>query len=114
MGKKLDRVYHALLEGASSGLSGDELYRHVIDICPKTSSKRIVRASLLALSDPHVKDRNVLNVIYALAIKYRMISLGVHEDQQEDDDEALDVPSATKKTRAELESSTAGIPLLKD
>ncbi len=114
MGKKLDRVYHALLDGAYKGHSGEELYRYVIDICPKASSKRIVRASLLALTDSEVKDRNVLNVIYAVAIKYRLVSLGVEEDQQEDDDEALDTPSVTKKMKTKLESSAAEIPVLKD
>lgn len=111
MGKKLDRVYHALVDGAYKGHSGEGLYQYVINACPKTSSRRIVRASLLALTDPEVKDRNVLNVIYSLAIKYRLISLGVDEDPQEDEDDALSTPSVTKKTKAKLEASTADMPL---
>lgn len=104
MGKKLNRVYHALIDGATEGLSGDELYEHVVEKCPKTSSKRVVKAALLALSDPELKDRNILNTIYALAIEYRLRSLGV-EDEDDDDDGAA--PLITDLTKKWLEASTA-------
>jgi hypothetical protein len=70
--KKRKKVYDALIEGATQGLSDASLYDFVIKKCPKTTSRRIVRASLLALSDPEVKDAQVLRVVYALAIKHRL------------------------------------------
>lgn len=70
--KKVRKVYEALVEGAYQGLSDVELHDYVFEQCPKATSKRLVRAALLALSDPQVQDRNVLNVIYALAIKHRL------------------------------------------
>lgn len=70
--KKIRKVYETLIEGAYLGLSDVELHDYVFEKCPKATSKRLVRAALLALSDPKVQDRNVLNVIYALAIKHRL------------------------------------------
>lgn len=70
--KKIRKVYEALIEGAYLGLSDAELHDYVFQKCPKATSKRLVRAALLALSDPNVQDRNVLNVIYALAIRHRL------------------------------------------
>ncbi|MGO4138476.1 hypothetical protein ACEQ6A_28535 [Rhizobium brockwellii] len=104
MGKKLDRVYHALIDGATEGLAGDVLYERVVEKCPKTSSKRVVKAALLALSDPELKDRNILNTIYALAIEYRLRSLGV--DEEDDDDDSSAAPSITDLTKKRLEAST--------
>jgi hypothetical protein len=109
MGKKLDRVYHALVDGASEGLTDGDLYKYVLDQCPKTSSKRIVKASLLALSDPHLKDRNVLSTIYALAIKYRLVSLGVEDDLDDEDEDRPAAPSLVEKTKKRLEETTADI-----
>lgn len=109
MGKKLDRVYHALLDGANQGLAGAELYEYVLGKCPKTSSRRVVKASLFALSDPDVRDKTVLDTIYALAIRYRLASLGVEEDTHDDDDDVPSAPSVTKKAKTELASSAAVI-----
>lgn len=81
--KKILKIYDALVEGAYQGLSDIELHDYVFEQCPKATSKRLVRAALLALSDPEIKDRNVLNVIYALAIKHR---LDGGPDSDEDDD----------------------------
>lgn len=92
MGEKRRKVYEALVEGATHGHSGQILYDFVLKRCPKTSSKKLVRASLLALTDPDLKDRNVLNTIYALAIKHRLDE--VRSDQVDlDDDEDLDGPA---------------------
>jgi hypothetical protein len=71
MGEK-KKIYHALVEGATAGLSDKALFEFLQDKCPKTSSKAIVRASLLALSDPDLRDGNILNTIYSLAIKHRL------------------------------------------
>ena len=82
--KKIRKVYETLLEGAYLGLSDVQLHDYVFANCPKATSKRLVRASLLALSDPDVKDRNVLNVIYALAIKHRLDSGPDSEEDEAD------------------------------
>ncbi len=79
MGETKKRVYEALIEGATQGLTDVALHDFVVAKVPKANSKRIVRASLLALSDPHIKDRNILNVVYALAIKHRLAG-GSEED----------------------------------
>jgi len=81
--KKIRKIYDALVEGAYQGLSDIDLHDHVFEHCPKATSKQLVRAALLALSDPEIQDRNVLNVIYALAIKHR---LDGGPDSDEDDD----------------------------
>jgi len=82
---KINRIYEALIEGAETGLSGDALFKHVASHCPNASSKKIVKASLLALSDPDLKDANILQVVYALAIKHRLdpVSKGDLEDTEE-------------------------------
>ena len=82
--KEKKRVYEALVDGAMDGLVGDALYDFVRKRCPKASSKKIVRASLLALSDPHLKDRNILDVIYALAIKHRLDGITIEDEQDEE------------------------------
>lgn len=72
MGEKIRKTYKALLAGAERGLSGEELYRFVTEKYPKATSRRIVKASLLALSDPDVNEAATLNAIYALAIRHRL------------------------------------------
>lgn len=109
MGKKLERVYNALVEGASEGLTGDALYKYIVKECPKTSSKRIVKASLLALSDPHIRDRQVLETIYALAIDYRLSVLGVEDDTPDDDEDKPAQPKLTEKLKNRLETSAAKV-----
>jgi len=84
--KEKKRVYEALVDGAMEGLVGDALYDFVRKRCTKASSKKIVRASLLALSDPHLKDRNILDVIYALAIKHRLDDTTAADEQEEEVD----------------------------
>lgn len=69
----------------------------------------MVKASLLALSDPHLTDRNILNVIYTLAIKYRLHNLGVEDDEEDDEDHKPDVPQITETARTRLKRSTADI-----
>ena len=81
--KDKKRVYEALVDGATEGLTDQALYDFVKARCPNATSKKIVRASLLALIDPHLRDRNILDVIYALAIKHRL-----------DDGEGEGAPSA--------------------
>ena len=72
MSGKVQKIYKALVDGAQAGRVDDALFDHVLEQCPKATSKKIVKASLFALSDPHLTDGNALNVIYALAIKQRL------------------------------------------
>lgn len=110
MGKKLNRIYEALVEGAYDGLADDGLYDHVTAQYPKTSSKRIVKAALYALSDPDIKDRKVLEAIYALAIRYRLLALGVETDDDGDEADA-EAPSVSERLKSKLESSVAKQPI---
>ena len=93
MGEK-KKIYHALVDGATAGLSDKALYDFVQKECGKTGSKKIVRASLLALSDPDLRDGNILNTIYALAIKHRLDAVG--PDQHESEEVELAPSIATK------------------
>lgn len=70
--KKRQKIYEALVEGAYHGLTDESLHKFTVERCPKTTKKNIVLASRLALEDPHVKDVNALQVIYALAINLRL------------------------------------------
>ena len=90
MSGKIDRIYEALITGAEQGLVDEALYRHVLTECPKASSKKIVKASLLALSDPDVKDAQILQVVYALAIRHRL------DPVTENDFEPVAEPSADR------------------
>jgi hypothetical protein len=90
LGKKREKVYEALLDGATAGHSGKQLHDFVEKRFPKASSKRIVRASLLALKDPHLKDRNILDAIYALAINERIGD--IDRAANHDDQGALEAP----------------------
>jgi len=94
--KEKKRVYEAV-DGAMDGLVGDALYDFVRKRCPRASSKKIVRASLLALSDPHLKDRNILDVIYALAIKHRLDDTTVEDEHNEEAEEPKGPCSTTIK-----------------
>jgi hypothetical protein len=94
--KEKKRVYEALVDGAMEGLTDDALYEFVRRRCPKATSKKIVRASLLALADPHLMDRNILDVIYALAIKHRLDE-GVM-DGEEEADVAASPPQAADRS----------------
>ncbi|WP_454856213.1 hypothetical protein [Rhizobium binxianense] len=96
--KEKKRVYEALVDGAMEGLTDDALYEFVLLRCPKATSKKIVRASLLALTDPHLMDRNILDVIYALAIKHRLDE-GVMDEEQEEEtaDVAASSPQAANQ-----------------
>jgi hypothetical protein len=98
MSGKIKKIYEALIDGAQTGLTDSALYRHVLDECPKASSKKIVKASLLALSDPDLKDANILQVIYALAIKHRL-DPATKEDIEEIEQPVTEVIAEVKKTR---------------
>jgi hypothetical protein len=96
VGEKAQKIYNAIVDGAEQGLTGRTLFRYVVSECPKATSKKIVRASLLALTDPEMKDAKVLNVIYALAIQYRLDPNSAADHDSEEDD---DLPSLKKRTK---------------
>lgn len=95
MGETRKKIYQALVDGASEGHTSSDLYEFVKKRCAKTSGRRIVRASLLALTDPNVKDPVVLDAIYALAIKHRMDDVR-SDDEHDDDDTKMLVPLIEK------------------
>lgn len=90
------KVYSTLIDGAEAGLSARALYDYVQKECGKTSSKKIVRASLLALSDPKIKDAEILHIIYDLAIRHR-VDKDPYNDVDVEEDEA---PSASIQEKA--------------
>lgn len=110
MADKIKRIYQALIDGAAAGMSDGDLFKHVKTQCPKASSRKIVKASLLALSDDDVKDARVLEVIYALAIKHRL------DPMTKDDIEdvpLIETPAEAmptlKKARASRKKSEEGL-----
>ncbi len=81
-------------------------YEFVARKCPKTSSKKIVGAALLALTDPDVTDRHVLDTIYALAIEHRMDEIG-HGDPGDEQDNKSEIAPSVKPSKRRLDSSTS-------
>ncbi len=109
MGKKLNRVYDALVTGAVDGLTSHDLYDFINEQCRKASAKRIAKASLFAMSDPDIRERGVLEAIYALAIDNRLSSLGVEDDGYEPDDDDTKAPTVSAELKTRLESSASRI-----
>ena len=107
MSETRKKIYHALVDGGTEGLSGQALYDYVRKQVPKTSSKKIVRAALLALTDPDLTDKHVLDVIYALAIKHRLDSLNVEADEEEPA-EAVEPAPLLKQSRKKLSAAVSG------
>ena len=99
MSDKIKKIYEALIDGAQAGLSDSALFKHVVAECPKATSKKIVKASLLALTDPEVKDANILQVVYALAIKHRLDPAHAHDAEEEVEAPVVEMPKV-KKSRA--------------
>lgn len=101
------KIYEALLEGATAGLVGDELFGYVHARHPKTTSRKIVRAALLSLSDPALSDRNILHTIFALAIKHRLKELhsGDADEEGDEDEETTDHGERATTARTARQSS---------
>lgn len=93
MGEKRKRVYQALVDGATEGLSGDQLFSYIRERCPKVTSKKLVRSALLALTDDDIRDRNILDIIYALAIRHRLDTVDPDAAYDEEDDTYDEAPS---------------------
>jgi hypothetical protein len=71
---------------ASVAILSDDPFEAVRGALPKATSKKIVRAALLTLTDPHVTDRNVLHTMYALAIAHRKDEVGAGSDRHDYED----------------------------
>lgn len=72
MSSKKKDIQEALVEGASQGLFGKKLYEFVRNECPGAKNKKIVSAAFLVLSDPSIRERKILDVIYSLALERRI------------------------------------------
>lgn len=48
------------MDGTEEGLTEKVLYKYVVERCPKATSKKIVKASLLALTDSDLKNEQLL------------------------------------------------------
>lgn len=99
MSDKKKKVYVTIVDGATDGLSSDSLFSFVKEKHPRASSKKIVRAALLALSDPDLRDRNILNNIYAMALKHRLDAL---DPSGHDDDDAAGPATEDSKRSADI------------
>ncbi|GEO85913.1 hypothetical protein ACQKP1_24205 [Allorhizobium sp. NPDC080224] len=111
MSEKRKKIYHALVDGATEGLSDKALYEFVVQRCRKASSKKIVRAAMLALTDPDVTDRHVLNTIFALAIKHRIDEIGRGDLEQDDGENEHPGPvPSRKRVKKEPDASVLASP----
>lgn len=72
MAKKAKKMAATLLEGASSGLSGEALFGFVLKRHPKITDKKLIRSSMAIVRDPSVVDRSVLNAVSSLAINHKV------------------------------------------
>jgi hypothetical protein len=93
VGEKRKHVYRALVDGATEGMSGDQLFLYIKERCPKVTSKKLVRSALLALTDDDITDRNILDTIYALAIKHRLDPVDPGAQYDDEDDTYDEAPS---------------------
>ena len=109
MSDKLKKIYEALVDGAEEGLTGAPLFKHVVDECPKATSKKIVKASLLALTDKDLKDEKVLRAIYDLAIKHRLDPAADVEDEEDDTARAPELKGRKKKAAAAAEANEPAV-----
>ena len=111
MSDKLKKIYEALVDGAEDGLEGAALFKHVVDECPKATSKKIVKASLLALSDKDLKDEKVLRAIYDLAIRHRLDPVAADDHDEEEAPKATRAPELKgRKKKAKTEVVEADAP----
>lgn len=108
MTDKTKKIYKALVEGAQTGLTDKALYQHVVEECHKATSKKIVKASLLALSDPDLKDSNILHAIYALAIKHRLDPSCM--DDVEEPEAIKEAPKDKRTSKKPVEGQVPPLP----
>jgi hypothetical protein len=107
MSGKFKKMYEALVEGAQSGLTDVDLLRHVVHRCPKATSKKIVKASLLALGDAELNDAAILRTIYALAIKHRVEPLTKADIEALEETPKAETSKPSKKARAHREARSS-------
>ncbi len=83
MSEKKQAIQDALVAGAKQDLRGQPLYDFVKQECPEAKSKKIVDAALHALSDPKLRERHILDIIYDLALSRRLAADEKHHPQGE-------------------------------
>ncbi|MCX5569577.1 hypothetical protein OSH07_10275 [Kaistia sp. K-TC2] len=98
----------ALVDGATEGLNNKQLFERVRERYPKVKTSKIVRAAFHALSEPTLKDRNILDVIYALALKHRLDGVPSGQSGDDDDDNS---DTAELDGAASRKSKAATLPL---
>ncbi len=101
------KIYQALLEGASEGLTDNALYDFVVRQHPKATSKKIVRASLLALSDPMSATATSSGHLCA---RHPPPLDPVTADDGDDDDDDDDKPAKGKSGKPPARRATASSP----
>ena len=106
MSDKFKKIYEAIVDGAEDGLTGTALFKHVLSECPNATSKKIVKASLLALTDPEMKDEKVLRVIYDLAIKHRLDAVSENDAEPDDASDAPKLKADRKHTKKQKSQKT--------
>lgn len=97
----------ALVDGATEGLTSMQLFAKVRGQYPKAKTGKIVRAAFHVLSEPTLKDRNILDVIYALALAHR---LDEAPEDGSDGDDVDEVPVAPKPKPAKSKAATLPLP----
>ena len=90
------KLYDALVQGATSGLTGEALFTHVRTARPDKGDKAFVKAGLLALADAKITEKPVLDAIYDLTIQRR---LGAPATDQVDEGHSNDDASAKKRRK---------------
>jgi len=96
-----------LVKGAAEGLTSSQLFDRVRSQYPKAKTGKIVRAAFHALSEPTLKDRAVLDVIYALALQHRLDESP--DDGSGEDDEA-EVAKVSPPKRVKSKAATLPLP----
>ena len=93
------QVQKALLEGVAEGLKGEALLQFA-KRATGAKDKKIVHGAFYALSDPDLKDRKVLDILFELGLSHRL-----RDDDEGQSDAAapsskaatLPLPETTKK-----------------
>jgi hypothetical protein len=71
-GRKQEKIYKALVDGAYEGFVDDSLYRHVLNRVPDAKRKTVVKAAMAAMRDIAIEDPDVLETMLRFAIRLRI------------------------------------------
>ena len=104
MGEERKKVYEALVDGATEGYRDRQLYDFVQHAVPGHPARKSSVPRCWRLSDPDLRDHNILSTIYALAIKHRRDTVRSDDDRHDDDPTQLAPSIADVKTTAKAQS----------